>query len=112
MTTIMSWGNSSGTRGRCDARCHNAKGSKCKCMCGGKYHGSANRPGGVEQAVKDNWEEAIEDAEKKAQEQGMQLDTSRLRKFIGIPKNTPFDPVTAGMIPPAQIPFLLGMERL
>jgi len=25
--------------GRCDARCHTAKGSKCTCICGGLNHG-------------------------------------------------------------------------
>jgi len=24
---------------RCDSRCHNAKGKKCCCLCGGTYHG-------------------------------------------------------------------------
>ena len=29
---------------RCDAVCHSAKGSKCTCICGGRYHGaSVNR---------------------------------------------------------------------
>jgi len=84
MTTIMTWGNSEGTKGRCDGKCHSAKGSVCKCMCGGKFHGSANQLGGVEQAVKDSWEEAVQDAEQKAAAEGMELDTSRLRKFIGL----------------------------
>ena len=26
---------------RCDSRCHNAKGAKCKCWCGGTFHGTA-----------------------------------------------------------------------
>lgn len=26
--------------GRCDARCYNAKGPKCTCICGGKNHGA------------------------------------------------------------------------
>lgn len=80
----MTWGNSEGTKGRCDAKCHNAKGPVCKCMCAGKYHGSARQPGGVEQAVRDTWEEAIHEAEQKAKAEGMELDTSRLRKFIGL----------------------------
>ena len=84
MTTIMTWGNSEGTKGRCDAKCHGAAGPVCKCMCGGRYHGAARRPGGVEQAVRDTWEEAIEQAEQKAKAEGMELDTSRLRKFIGL----------------------------
>lgn len=24
----------------CNATCHNAKGSKCRCWCGGKFHGT------------------------------------------------------------------------
>ena len=84
MTTIMTWGNSEGTKGRCDASCHNAKYSKCVCMCGGRYHGAAHQPGGVEQAVHETWEDAIQEAERKAKAEGMELDTSRLRKFIGL----------------------------
>lgn len=38
MTTVMTAGNSEGTR-RCDATCHDAKGSKCECICGGRNHG-------------------------------------------------------------------------
>jgi len=53
-------------------------------MCGGRYHGSAHQPGGVEQAVKDTWEEAVQEAEQKAAAEGMELDTSRLREFIGL----------------------------
>ena len=25
---------------KCNDRCHNAKGNRCKCVCGGFYHGS------------------------------------------------------------------------
>jgi len=32
--------------GRCDARCHTAKGPKCKCICGGINHGV-----GLKQAI-------------------------------------------------------------
>ena len=33
----------SGNR-RCDGVCHQAKGAKCTCICGGRYHGaSVNR---------------------------------------------------------------------
>ena len=35
---------------RCDAVCHSAKGSKCTCICGGRYHGaSVNRSMTTEQ---------------------------------------------------------------
>jgi hypothetical protein len=38
MTTIMSFGNSEGTRS-CDAKCHSAApGSPCDCICEGRYH--------------------------------------------------------------------------
>jgi hypothetical protein len=40
--TIMTQGNSDGLR-RCDSTCHNAKHSKCTCICGGRYHGSGER---------------------------------------------------------------------
>jgi glycine/D-amino acid oxidase-like deaminating enzyme len=26
---------------RCDKRCHSARGSRCRCWCGGFFHGSA-----------------------------------------------------------------------
>lgn len=86
MTTIMTWGNSEGTKGRCDSRCHQAIHPKCVCICNGRFHSSAHRPGGIEQAVRDTWEEAIEEAEQKAKSEGTELDTSRLRKFIGLEK--------------------------
>ena len=31
--------NSEGCVGRCDARCHNAVGFDCECICGGAFHG-------------------------------------------------------------------------
>ena len=68
MTTIMTWGNSEGAKGRCDQKCHGATGCDCKFMCGCRYHGAARQPGGVEQAVRDTWEEAVQDAEQKARE--------------------------------------------
>lgn len=39
MSTLMSTGNSSGETGRCDAKCYDAKNSKCTCCCGGRNHG-------------------------------------------------------------------------
>lgn len=27
------------SRRRCDARCHNSKGHRCKCWCRGRFHG-------------------------------------------------------------------------
>ncbi|MCX7912194.1 MAG: hypothetical protein N2506_04450 [Dehalococcoidales bacterium] len=51
-------------------------------MCNGSYHGAAYRPGGVEQAVRDTWEEVISQAEAKARTEGFELDTTRLRRLI------------------------------
>lgn len=39
MSTLISAGNSEGTYGRCDAKCHNAKNGHCHCICGGMNHG-------------------------------------------------------------------------
>lgn len=40
MTTLICYRKSNGKIiGRCDARCYNAKGTKCTCICGGKNHG-------------------------------------------------------------------------
>ncbi len=80
MATIMSWGNNEGTKGRCDGRCHSAKHPKCKCMCGGKFHGSAHQPGGVRQALEDYWDDVVSEAAKKAEEQGLILETERWGK--------------------------------
>jgi len=49
-------------------------------MCGGRFHGSAALPGGVEQAVRDNWEEVLDEAEKKAKEEGLEMETERWAK--------------------------------
>ncbi len=37
---------------RCNSRCHNARGYKCKCICGGHYHGAA-RAGTLDEKVKE-----------------------------------------------------------
>jgi hypothetical protein len=36
--TLISSGDSSGTRRRCDAHCYNAKTVRCTCICGGRNH--------------------------------------------------------------------------
>lgn len=50
MTTLMSWANSNGEQGRCDAKCYNAKSHVCFCMCGGRNHGSGLKVA-VEQTI-------------------------------------------------------------
>lgn len=39
MATVIAVYNSEGCVGHCDARCHEAKGFDCKCICGGANHG-------------------------------------------------------------------------
>lgn len=58
--TLLNWGDSEGTKGRCDARCHNATQLTCNCMCGGRYHGATYRRGGLAQAIEQYHEEVAE----------------------------------------------------
>ena len=39
MTTLIVAYDKSGPIGRCDARCYDAKGDRCRCICGGRNHG-------------------------------------------------------------------------
>jgi len=39
VATVIAVYNSEGCVGRCDARCHDAKGFDCNCICGGANHG-------------------------------------------------------------------------
>ncbi len=59
MATLISWTTNEGEKGRCDARCHNAKGENCKCCCCGHYHG-AGRDGVLIQKSQDMLNEIIE----------------------------------------------------
>lgn len=43
MATLLIATNSNGTKRRCDARCHDAKGSLCTCVCEGALHGIGHR---------------------------------------------------------------------
>ncbi len=40
MTTLISWSNSNGNQGRCDAKCYEATSPDCDCICGGRNHGA------------------------------------------------------------------------
>ena len=56
MTTLIAVYDGSGhCVGRCDARCYNATGKTCKCICGGRNHGA-----GLEQAMENTKEIAEE----------------------------------------------------
>jgi len=39
MATLLAVYNSDGCVGRCDAKCYNATGTVCDCLCGGVNHG-------------------------------------------------------------------------
>lgn len=54
MTTLLTQRTARGTR-RCDSRCYDARGSECRCCCGGRYHGE-----GLARAVELNREWAAE----------------------------------------------------
>jgi len=53
MATIIYEETSEGKR-RCDARCHQARDTNCRCICGGAYHGCArgfdHSPSSIEEA--------------------------------------------------------------
>lgn len=40
MTTLIAVYNSEGCVGRCDAKCYDATGDSCQCICGGANHGA------------------------------------------------------------------------
>ncbi len=72
MTTLMSWGNSDGIKGRCDDKCHNATGLDCDCMCGGRFHGRA-RDGSLDKAVRQHWSEIEKKARARAEREGYDI---------------------------------------
>ena len=43
MTTVYAVYDNYGCVGRCDAKCHNAKGPECRCICGGAFHGVGSK---------------------------------------------------------------------
>ena len=51
MTTLISCSFSGGDRGRCDAKCYDAREPDCDCICGGRNHGA-----GREQAIENTRE--------------------------------------------------------
>ncbi|MBN2024965.1 MAG: hypothetical protein JW809_19465 [Pirellulales bacterium] len=62
MATLIAVYNSKGCVGRCDARCYNAIGTHCHCICGGANHGAglveaAERTAVFAQQWLDRWNE-------------------------------------------------------
>lgn len=58
MTVLITFNNKHGKR-YCDAKCHNAKGNKCNCICGGRFHGK-----GIDQARKELTDKVREEIKK------------------------------------------------
>jgi hypothetical protein len=81
MATVMSWGNSEGTKGRCDAKCHNAATPHCDCMCGGRYHG-AGRDGSLPERIRDYGEEILAAAKTRAAAEGLELRSTSLQELF------------------------------
>ena len=64
MATLISYQSSDGSRGRCDARCYNAKHPRCKCICGGVNHGVGLRQAVLNTAtMAEEWLEKYEDGQ-------------------------------------------------
>lgn len=45
---------------RCDSRCHNAKGKRCGCICGGFFHGKDGAGAANREALHQATDEAAE----------------------------------------------------
>lgn len=43
MTTLITHKTLGGTTRRCDSRCYDAEGRRCRCICGGLNHGKGER---------------------------------------------------------------------
>jgi hypothetical protein len=83
MATVMSWHNSEGCKGRCDAKCHNAKCKSCNCMCGGRYHG-ANRVGDLRERIVQYGEEILAAAKQRAADEGKELKAKTVQDLFGL----------------------------
>ncbi|MGC4115842.1 MAG: hypothetical protein QM765_14850 [Myxococcales bacterium] len=82
MTTVMSWGDSEGEQGRCDAKCHEARDLVCTCMCGGLLHGKGLEPGGLERALAELGDEVLAGAKARAGEAGMELKAASVASIL------------------------------
>ena len=47
---------------RCGSRCHNAKGSRCRCWCGGFFHGKNGAGAANREALAQNTAQVLEQA--------------------------------------------------
>ena len=73
MATIMTWSTPEGIKGRCDGRCHNATGTKCNCMCGGRFHGAA-RNGTLDSLIEEQGRVLFESIRQEAIARGIEIE--------------------------------------
>lgn len=76
MATLIQETHSCGSRRRCDARCYNATGKKCTCICGGRNHGV-----GLKKAI-ENTREIVEELLARDQEIAVKVDASVFRQGV------------------------------
>jgi hypothetical protein len=73
MTTVIAVYSSDGCEGRCDAKCHDAKGTLCDCVCRGRLHG-CGRDNAVSENTRDFFgDEALEAAQAWARDHGVEI---------------------------------------
>ena len=82
MTTVMSWGDTEGEHGRCDAKCHEAHDLICDCMCGGRFHGAALQDGGLERALAEFGDEVLAGARDRAAAAGLELKAGSVESIL------------------------------
>jgi hypothetical protein len=51
-------------------------------MCGGRFHGKAREPGGLEEAIRQHGEEVLEAARQRAATEGLLLQTDDLQGLL------------------------------
>ena len=83
--TLITAGNSSGGRMRCDARCHDAQKPKCECVCGGRYHGKGSGSVGLREAIEATEGQWIETLERQGAQAGEVRDILEEAKQRWIP---------------------------
>lgn len=81
MATLITAENPGKWSRRCDAKCHEATGPECDCICGGRYHGKGNTPGALEEAVRQTADEWLGVPEQFAREDGGTADVTGLREL-------------------------------
>jgi hypothetical protein len=109
VTTVIAVYDSEGCVGRCDFRCHYAKGSHCDCICGGVNHGA-----GLDEAIRNNYEKiglTREDLERFAA--AHQLDPADLFAVdrVAIKSNAKAKRIARMHLREPELPFIKPAEK-